>query len=160
MHRLRYILALTVSALLQGTPAQCQVDEPQARLWDGASEGDTAAMAAALRQGAVIDSLDTRRNPNGRRALNWAAWYNHVPAITFLLAHGARLDARNSTGFTALHHAAEAGSVEALQALLRAGADPQASNAAGQLPVETARAHGHAQVVFLLEVAGHRAAPQ
>lgn len=153
MLRASSAVALAVSALLWLPPAQCQVADPQAQLWDGAIQGDTSAMAAALARGAVIDSLDTRRNRNGRRALNWAAWYNQVPAIHFLLGHGAPLEARNHTGFTALHHAAEAGSREALEALLAAGADPQATNAAGRLPLETARRKGHEAVAAVLEKA-------
>jgi len=153
MLRAFYAAALTASTVLWLPPAQCQVDDPQVQLWDGAIQGDTSAMAAALTGGAVIDSLDTRRNRNGRRALNWAAWYNQVPAIHFLLGRGAPLEARNHTGFTALHHAAEAGSLEALQALLAAGADPQAANAAGRLPLETARRKGHEAVVTVLEKA-------
>jgi ankyrin repeat protein len=148
-----YALALAIVTFFHPTAAPAQGADPQAQLWDAAMQGDTLAMAAALRQGAVIDSLDTRENPNGRRPLNWAAWYNRVPAIQFLLAHGAPLEARNHTGFTALHHAAESGSVEALRALIQAGADPQAANAAGRLPIETARARGKLGAVMLLDAA-------
>src|ERR687888_1902212 len=137
MPRNWYPLALAILLFVNPTAARAQAADPQAQLWDAAIAGDTLAMAAALRQGAVIDSLDTRQNPNGRRPLNWAAWYNRVTAIQFLLAHGARLEARNRTGFTALHHAAESGSVDALRALLEAGADPQAANAEGRSPIET-----------------------
>jgi hypothetical protein len=73
-------------------------------------QGDTATLAAALQHGAAIDSLDTRRNPNGRRALNWAAWYNQPVALRFLVARGATVNVANRTGFTPLHHAAENGS--------------------------------------------------
>ena len=160
MFRALPALALVAVALLPASVAHGQAGDPQALLWDGAMQGDTVVMAAALRSGAVIDSLDTRRNPNGRRALNWAAWYNRVPAIQFLLAHGAPLEARNITGFTALHHAAEAGSVEALEALLKAGADPRAANNAGRLPVETARERGQVKVVMILHtVPSPKAAP-
>ncbi len=151
MFRALFSVALLAAALLHTSVAHGQADGPQAQLWDGAMQGDTVVMAAALRQGAVIDSLEIRQNPNGRRALDWAAWYNRVPAIQFLLGHGAPLEARNITGFTALHHAAESGSVEALEALLKAGADPRAANYAGRLPVETARERGQVRVVMILE---------
>ncbi len=146
------VIALVVAAAAGLFPltTHAQVTDPQAAFWDGAMQGDTAGMAVAIQQGALIDSLDTRRNPNGRRALNWAAWYNRVPAIQFLLARGAALEARNRTGFTALHHAAEAGSLEAVQALLTAGADPEAANNVGRRPAETARDKGHEQVAELL----------
>ena len=146
-------LTLLTFILLTPVGAHAQAEDPQSQLWDGAMQGDTVAMAEALGAGAVVDSLDIRRNRNGRRALNWAAWYNHVPAIRFLLAHGASLEARNRTGFTALHHAAEAGSVEALEALLAAGADPNAANTGGRLPIETARAEGQMRIVEALRTA-------
>jgi ankyrin repeat protein len=139
-----------VAAVLSATTARAQGPDAQAALWEGAIQGDTAAMAVALQQGAAIDSLDTRTNPNGRRALNWAAWYNRVPAIRFLLAHGASLEARNRTGFTALHHAAEAGSMDAVEALLAAGADPEAPNYLGRQPAETAISKGNVDVAAVL----------
>lgn len=158
---MRSAIAVAFSALVCfSAPGQAQASErpdPQAGLWDAAIAGDTAAMAAALRDGADIDSLDTRTNPNGRRALNWAAWHNRVSAIRFLLAHGATLEARNLTGFTALHHAAEAGSLEAVEALLAAGADPDTPNKEGRRPAETAMAKGHGVIAVLLEGKSHRA---
>ena len=153
--RAGYLLAVAGLALLTPAVALGQAGTAQARLWDGAIEGDTVQMATALRDGALIDSLDTRSNPNGRRALNWAAWYNHVSAVRFLLAHGATIEARNNTGYTALHHAAEAGSVEALNALLDAGANPRAANNDGRLPAETARERGHQAAAIILEGVGH-----
>src|SRR5205085_6240814 len=93
----------------------------QARLWDGAVSGDTIELTRALRDGAVIDSLDLRTSQNGRRALNWAAINNRVDAVRFLLAHGASIEATNLTGYTALHHAAEHGSLEVARVLLAAG---------------------------------------
>ncbi|MGH7535288.1 MAG: ankyrin repeat domain-containing protein [Gemmatimonadales bacterium] len=146
-------LWLALIPLLLASPVRAQGVDAQSRFWNGAMQGDTVAMAQALREGAMIDSLDTRRNRNGRRALNWAAWYNHVPAIDFLLAHGAPLKARNRTGFTALHHAAEAGSLAAARALLAAGADRNTVNEAGRKPVETARLEGHEEMARLLQEA-------
>lgn len=148
--RVSVLTVVLAAATLTPAVSRAQATNPQAIFWDSAMQGDTVAMAAALQQGALVDSLDTRQNYNGRRALNWAAWYNRVPAIRFLLTHGASLEARNRTGFTALHHAAEAGSLEAAQALLAAGADPQAANAAGVRPAETAMKRGHEQIAALL----------
>lgn len=115
--------------------------------------GDTAALAAALAESARVDSLDLRRSPNGRLALNWAAINNRVSAIRFLLAHGAAIEATNITGFTALHHAAEYGSLEAARVLLAAGADPAHRNNAGLKPAETAKANGHIEVALLIAAA-------
>ncbi len=135
--------ALTDTAAAQSTA--------QVRLWDASIAGDTTAIAAALDDGAHVDSLDTRRSPNGRRALNWAALNGHVPALRVLLARGATLEARNRTGFSALHHAAEAGSGDAARFLLSAGADPRATNRAGMTPGVIARDQGHVGIALLLQ---------
>ena len=148
--RLSALLAVTAAAiLLFGTSLLAQ--DAQSRLWDSAIVGDTIGIRQALAEGAKIDSLDVRRNPNGRLALNWAAWHNHVPAIEMLLAMGAPIEAENRTGFSALHHAAEAGSLEAAQALLAAGADPMHANKAGRTPAVTAREQGNDDVAALIE---------
>ncbi|MFN2419970.1 MAG: ankyrin repeat domain-containing protein [Gemmatimonadota bacterium] len=121
---MRFTLPLVgaLAVLCFGGPLRAQ--DAQARLWDAAIAGDTLEIREAIDDGAKIDSLDTRRNPNGRRALNWAAWNDRVAAIELLLALGAPIEAENNTGFTALHHAAESGSIEAARVLLAAGADP------------------------------------
>ncbi len=146
---------LILAGLLFGSgPAQAQ--DAQSRLWDAAISGDTVSIAAALDDGAKIDSLDTRRTQNGRRALNWAAWNNRVPAIRLLLARGADINAINRTGFSAVHHAAEAGSTDALRFLLEAGADLTIPNAEGAYPIDTARAHGNLAAIEILEAAGRK----
>ena len=156
--RLSALLVATAAAiLLFGSSLFAQ--DAQGRLWDAAIAGDTLAIRAALADGAKIDSLDTRRNPNGRLALNWAAWHDRVPAIEMLLAMGAPIEAENRTGFSALHHAAEAGSMEAARALLAAGADPLHANKAGSTPAVTARAQGNDEVAALIEEAA-QADPQ
>ena len=128
------LLAAAAGGLEAQTPASAQD-----RLWDAAIAGDTVALGQAITDGAQVDSLDVRRNQNGRRALNWAAWHNHAAAIRFLVAHGAKVNLANRTGFTPLHHAAENGSADAAAALLTAGADPALVNAGSQTPADVAR---------------------
>ena len=94
MHRMLPLL-FAAGGLLVGPPLLAQ--DAQSRLWDAAIAGDTLAIRQAVADGAKIDSLDTRRNPNGRLALNWAAWHNRVPAIQLLIALGAPLEAENRT---------------------------------------------------------------
>jgi ankyrin repeat protein len=162
--RLLVVLLLAFVPLLGNpVPAPAQAgSDAQARLWDGAIAGDTAGIAKALADGARIDSLDVRRNPNGRRALNWAALNDRVPAIRLLLARGAGIHLANLTGFTPLHHAAEAGATDAAMALLAAGADPTWPNDAGQTPGEVAAAKGHGELADALGVAasGIKPAPK
>lgn len=143
------IAATAIAVLLAGSSLLAQ--DAQSRLWDAAIAGDTLGIRQALADGAKIDSLDVRRNPNGRRALNWAALHNRVPAIEILLASGAPIEAVNRTGFTALNHAGEAGALEAARALLAAGADPAHANNEGYTPAMTARENGHEEVAALIE---------
>ena len=142
---------LLAGMLTAGLAASAHAQDYQAQLWDASITGDTVAMVQALDAGARIDSLDTRRNPNGRRALNWAAYNNRGPALRILIARGASLNLVNNTGFTPVHHAAEAGAAEALTILLEAGADITVTNNQGLLPLDTARGRGHTQIVQLLE---------
>lgn len=146
-------LILTGFVLLAVTAPIVSAQDPQSQLWDASMSGDTAAISQALAAGAKIDSLDTRRNQNGRRALNWAAWYNRAAAVRLLIEQGAPLEAENRTGFTALHHAAESGSLDAARILLANGADPSHGNNEGALPAETARANLHVDVAELIEAA-------
>jgi hypothetical protein len=126
---------------------------PQEQLWDAAKVGDTLTMAKALAAGAAIDSLDTRRSENGRRALNWAALNDKADAIRFLVARGAAVNIANLTGFTPLHHAAESGSVNAAKALLDAGADPTWPNNMGETPLDVAVRTSHLEVAAVLRAA-------
>jgi D-alanyl-D-alanine carboxypeptidase len=123
----------------------------QERLWDAAKTGDTAGIEKALGDGADIEALDTRKSRSGRRALNWAAWFDHPDAIRLLLKHGANIDAENATGFTALQHAAESGSLGAADALLAAGADANHRNAAGSRAADIARSQGHPEVAARID---------
>jgi ankyrin repeat protein len=133
---------------------------PQSRLWDAAISGDTVALAAALKEGARVDSLDTRTARNGRRALNWAAINNRVDALRFLVAHGASIEATNRTGFTALHHAAEYGSLDAARVLLAAGADPKRANLEGITPAARAKEGGFTELAELLLAAEQGTRPK
>ena len=132
---------------------QAVVPSAQANLWIAAVNGDTAAIAAAVRSGARVDSLEPQAN---RRALNFAALGNHAAAVRALLAHGASINLANRTGFTALHHAAEAGAADALAALLAAGADPTIASTQGALPIDTARRRGDQAIIRALEAASRK----
>lgn len=153
------MLALFAAALF-AVPSSLRAQDPQTRLWDGAVSGDTVAIGEALAAGAQVDSLDTRRSANGRRALNWAALANQPAAIRFLLRRGASIDLANRTGFTPLHHAAEAGSVEAAEALLAAGADVTRLNAAGLSAADVARAREHPDLAAKIDAARRPAQPE
>ena len=149
------LVLLLVASCKNSEPANSLIQQsPQSSLWDAAMSGDVAALSTAIEEGADVNALDVRENPNGRRALNWAASYNHVDAIQILLANGAEINAVNRTGFTPLHHAAEESSPDAARVLIEAGADVNLPNNAGETPLERARREGHKEVASLLEKAG------
>ena len=149
------VAVLFVVAGLAGA-APLPAQDAQSRLWDSAISGDTVSLLQALAAGAKVDSLDVRRNRNGRRALNWAAFNNRVPAIRILAAHGAPVNATNLTGFTPLHHAAESGSMEAALALLAVGADPGRLTGDGELPADVARRNGFTALADSIDAAARR----
>lgn len=146
------VLFLTLLTTQRG-----EAQDAQSQLWDAARAGDTVAMSTALAGGAKVDSLDTRRSPNGRRALNWAAIGNKPDAIRFLVAHGATIDATNLTGFTALHHAAETGGVDAARALLELGAKKTLLNSNGEVAQEVATRTSHLDVANVIATTGKKA---
>jgi uncharacterized protein len=150
---MRIAYASLIALGLSGAFTVAHAQDSQARLWDAALAGDTVAIKQALKDGANVHAIDTRRSMNGRRALNWAALGNHIGAVRVLIAAGASVDSANYTGFTPLHHAAEVGSFEAAQALLDAGAKPAALNGAGMTAAAVARDRGFTMVAELLEAA-------
>lgn len=151
------VLILLLCPVASKTVAQTPEVDPkvaQYALWDAAMLGDSTALIKAINDGADVNALDTRTSRNGRRALNWAAWYNHADAVKELIERGADIDGVNLTGFTPIHHAAEAGSPEVASVLIEAGADVNLPSFAGETPLQRARREGHQEVVRLLEAAG------
>ena len=124
---------------------------PQLRLWAGAIFGDTASIAAGLDAGASIDSMDVQFTPAGRRALNYAAASNLVPAVKLLLARGASINLADTAGFTPVMHAIEGGAIAALRLLIDAGADVTLATRAGVTPLAMAQKRGLQSAVKLLE---------
>lgn len=146
-YRTALVFALALVALTNRGHAQ----DAQSRLWDAAIAGDTAAVRKAVVEGARVDSIDFRTNRNGRLALNWAAWYDHVDVVKLLIALKAPVNGTNLTGFTALHHAAEHGSTESARALLEAGADPDVMTQSSMTASQIARMKGNDATAVLIE---------
>lgn len=147
----RLALCALTMIVLHALPASAQEAGAQDQFWDAAQAGDTLALAAALTRGATLDALDTRRSANGRRALNWAAWFNHPHAVRWLVKKGAKVNLANLTGFTPLHHAAENGSLDAARALVAVGADRKAVTAGGLTALDVARAREQLLVTAFLD---------
>jgi ankyrin repeat protein len=78
------------------------------------------------------------RDENGATALHFAAQLRSAKPITFLLDHGADIEAVDKQGFRALHHAAQCAGDDptaALKALLSRGAEVDARNNNGTTPL-------------------------
>ena len=90
--------------------------------YNSAHEGNIQRLEAALLPSMSVDALEADLL-YGRAALHIAAEAGSVPAIRWLLAHGATVDLRNSEGETPLYEAARWAQPEAIKALLAAGAN-------------------------------------
>ena len=125
--------------------------------------GGEPALVQALREGAmkVVDVLLARpgidlETPamNGNTALMMAAYQHNAPAVTMLLARGAKV---TQPGWTALHYAAAAGDDAIARQLLERGAaiDAPSPPASGKFtPLMMAAREGHDRTVQLLLRAG------
>ena len=73
-----------------------------ARLLSSAEAGDLGGIAAALADGASVDTADQRKSPNGTPTLltplMWACRQRHTTAVTALIAAGASVKARDAFG--------------------------------------------------------------
>ncbi len=142
----RVVLTPPMLDVPAGKPAKAQV-----MLWEACRAGRVAAVAEAIKLGADVNALDTRRSRTGRRPLNWAAWHNHPEVIQLLLQQGADINQTNRSGFTPLHHAVENNARDAADYLLKSGADSTIANQKGVLPRQTALQKDHKEMLRLID---------
>lgn len=76
------------------------------------SKGDMESVKKFIEYGANVNEKS-----NGMTPLMFAARYNKVEVIKFLLSKGARLDEKDESGFTALKYAELSNANEAIQLL-------------------------------------------
>ena len=99
------------------------------QLRDALEQADFVAAAALVEKDArLIDE----RNGIGETVLHFLAVENNIPAVEWLHARGADLNATNEFGIPLLYEAAELGYRELLVWLLRHGADPTKRKTDGQ----------------------------
>jgi uncharacterized protein len=130
--------AMKVAELLVASP-QVQVDAANAT-------GETPLMMAALR--GYLDWLPrlvergAQVNRDGWTPLHYAATGPEPKAVEWLLARGARIDARSPNGTTPLMMAARYGNEQSAQLLLQRGADAKARNQLDLAAADFARLGG------------------
>jgi len=165
------------------TPSPVENEAADQMLWQAALEGQIDAMAAAVEQGARIESVDA----DGRTALMYAAFNGHDKSVQWLLDRGAAVDTRDSSGWTplmfcssgpfpstaqllldyganpndvgevegwtALMFAAGEGQIEVIQVLLKYGADPTVVDKDGDAAADHAAKTNHPEAEKLLREA-------
>lgn len=88
------------------------------------------------------ESLLEAQDNDGCTALHWAAAYDRLDIIEWLLKHKANPLSVNKWGNNALHEAARAGSIKIMKILLRAGVPPELKNKQGLCARELAEKNG------------------
>ena len=116
-----------------------------------ARKGDTAGLAALLKDGLAVDAQDAK----GNTLLMLAAYHGKAETVALLLKACATVDLRNAKGQTPLGGVAFKGHVEIATLLLDAGADPVADQG-GSTPADFATTFGRHDILALLK---ERSAP-
>ena len=113
-----------VSLWVLGAPGASAIET----VVDAASANDTAAVLAALEQGA--DASEPAAD--GTTALHWAIYNDNVELIERLIDAGADVSVANDYGATPMSEAATVANPVAIGMLLDAGADVESPSADGQ----------------------------
>ena len=132
-------------------PSQSELGDPLTPLMEAAKHDHADAVRVLLDAGADPNLAD----PDGDRALRWAADGNAARAARLLLDAGAEPGARNADGTSAAGWAAFVGATDALTVLLDAGVSPDEGDEPGSHLLPRALSyfggrHGNAPVVDLL----------
>jgi len=107
------------------------------RILDFLSVMDTPMGVSAPNSISTPDAI-SHPSPIGQTLLHLAVFLGFSSLTSFLIKHGADLDARDRNGFTPLHFAALAQSQACASILLDAGADAEVVDAHGKTPEEIA----------------------
>ena len=105
-----------------------------------AREGDLAQLKA-MTADFVPKKLRTVLNSrgwNGKTPLYWASTYGHTAVMEWLIANGAKVNAKCNGGYTALMGASYAGQVDAVRMLMEKGASRFRTDNAGNTAVNHA----------------------
>lgn len=148
--------ALTL-ALKEGAYASAKVllASPAIDLEVPNAAGETALMIAALKGNLewtrMLIGRGAQVNRSGWSALHYAATGQEVAVTTFLLDHGADINARSPNGTTPLMMAAQYGGPTMAELLIARGADPRLRNERDLAAADFARTGGFDRLAATLE---------
>ena len=117
------------------------------------ANGDTALRLAAFR--GSLPMVEKLVGPCAARharldPLIYAAFNGHAPVVTYLLDHGAKVDAQADNGFTALIGRGAGGHEAVVKELLKQGANPNLKSDAGDTAIDFALRANNDKIFELL----------
>lgn len=116
-----------------------------------ADEGDIKIVRLFLQAGMDVDARGGR---TGETALLLASGRGNAKMCTFLIKHGANVNAATRIGLTPLLLASQYGYKGVVEVLIKAGANVDISDPFGLTPLAIAAQNGHIAVVHILLDAG------
>lgn len=139
-----------LSTLLVAAGVCSAATEAETRLVDAVQKRDTAVIRTLLQQHSDVNAPQ----PDGSRALHWAAYEDDVALAEQLLAAGADAKAVNRYGVAPLSLACTNGNAAMVTLLLNAGADANSILPGGETALMTAARSGNLDVVRALLARG------
>lgn len=141
------ISAENVLKILQDPPNG--TDDVEAQLLEASKSGDLAAVERILQANPHTVNC---RDLDGRHStpLHFAAGFNRVPVVEYLLAHGADVHAKDKGGLVPLHNACSYGHYEVTELLVKHGASVNVADLWKFTPLHEAAAKGKYEIVRLL----------
>ncbi|XP_058809611.1 poly [ADP-ribose] polymerase tankyrase-like, partial [Phymastichus coffea] len=124
-------------------------EDVEAQLLEASKSGDLTAVERILQANPHAVNC---RDLDGRHStpLHFAAGYNRVPVVEYLLAHGADVHAKDKGGLVPLHNACSYGHYEVTELLVKHGASVNVADLWKFTPLHEAAAKGKCEIVRLL----------
>ncbi|XP_064089251.1 poly [ADP-ribose] polymerase tankyrase-like [Macrobrachium nipponense] len=143
-----YLLESSYGVWIQEDPPGPGVDSEQ-QLLEASKSGDIECVRRVL---VSQPHLVNVRDLDGRHStpLHFAAGYNRVPIVEYLLQHGADVHAKDKGGLVPLHNACSYGHYEVTELLVRHGASVNVADLWKFTPLHEAAAKGKYDIVKLL----------
>ena len=145
------------SSSVGGVSQQNAAADLEYQLLEAAKAGDLDNVRRILTgssgsAGGVSPQLVNCRDLDGRHStpLHFAAGYNRLAVVEYLLQHGADVQAKDKGGLVPLHNACSYGHYEVTELLVRAGASVNVSDLWKFTPLHEAAAKGKYDIVRLL----------